>query len=330
VSRAQPESTTVLHDLIVVSQRRSDLLGIMGRPREAMQQALADRQRILAELARRPGDPLFQSDLCVAYGRLIDMKQAAADTLGAIEECTAYLRLTEDLFRAQPGDPGHRRGALIACTKMAELRGMRGDRDSALAFYCRAEGLAREAVAALPHDTDASRDLSIVYGAHGLFLAAGGELDSALAVYGLGMKIAEDLAARDPDNALPQADVAAGHYEIGTMLMKGRRFQAAEHRFREAFQRYGRLAAADTGNAESRAYMARSGRGAGEACQALSRETGSGAERSRWRARALTWLARSLELYRRLAQSGALTGEEAGAPEELGRVVAELQAQAGG
>jgi serine/threonine protein kinase/tetratricopeptide (TPR) repeat protein len=329
VSKAQPESTTVVHDLIVVSQRRSDLLGIMGRPREAMSEAANARQRILSELSRRPDDLRFQTDLCVAYGRLINMKQAAADTMGAIEECTAYLALAEKMFRASPGDPGYRRGALISCTKMAELRAMRGDRDSALIFYRRAEGLALEAVAALPNNTDASRDLSIVYGAHGLFLADGGELDSALAVYGHGMKIAEDLAGSDPDNALQQADVAAGHYEIGTMLMKGRRYAAAERRFAEAFDRYARLAAADTGNAESRTYMARSGRGAGEACGALADRARSQVDRSRWRTRALSWLGKSLDLYRGLAKAGALMGDETAAPQELDRLVAKARTEVG-
>jgi non-specific serine/threonine protein kinase/serine/threonine-protein kinase len=175
VCAAQPESAMAVHDLVVVSQRRSDLLNVMGRPREAMSAALETRERILAELVRRPEDPLFQGDLCVAYGRLVNMKQAASDTLGAIEECTAYLQLVERLFRASPADPALRRGALIACTKMAELLEMRGDRPAALAHYQRAGGLAREAVAALPHTTDASRDLSSVYGVPGMFLASGFE-----------------------------------------------------------------------------------------------------------------------------------------------------------
>jgi non-specific serine/threonine protein kinase/serine/threonine-protein kinase len=324
VCAAQPESAMAVHDLVVVSQRRSDLLNVMGRPREAMSAALETRERILAELVRRPEDPLFQGDLCVAYGRLVNMKQAASDTLGAIEECTAYLQLVERLFRASPADPALRRGALIACTKMAELLEMRGDRPAALAHYQRAGGLAREAVAALPHNTDASRDLSIVYGVHGMFLASGGEIDSALAVYGLSMTIAEQLAAQDPDNALQQADVAAGHHEIGIMLAKGRRYRAAEASFREAFERFGRLVAADTGNAEHRTYLARSGRGAAEACRALSQQVRSSAERSQWRARAAAWFGRSLSLYRELDRAGALTGEDAAAPGELERIVAGL------
>ncbi len=64
VSRAQPESSSTFHNLVVVSQRRTDLLEVMGRPREAMDEALATRERIRAELARRPNDPLFLSDLC--------------------------------------------------------------------------------------------------------------------------------------------------------------------------------------------------------------------------------------------------------------------------
>ncbi len=328
VSRAWPESTSVLHNRIVVSQRRSDVLDIMGRRHEALSEAVATGARIRAELVRRPGDPMLTNDLCVNYGRVINMKQASSDTVGAIADCTEYLALVEGMFRANPADAGWRRGALIACTKMAELRGMRGDRDSSEVFYRRAEGLALQAIQSQPDNTDASRDLSIVYGAHALFLADGGSLDSALAVYDLGMKIAEDMAARDPDNALQQSDVAAGHYEIGTMLMKGRRHEAAERRFDEAFARYTRLAAADTGNAESRLYMARSSRGAGEACEALSRAA-AGAARARWRTRALTWFGRSADVYRGLARRGALTGEESAAPQEIDRMIAGLRKDGG-
>jgi non-specific serine/threonine protein kinase/serine/threonine-protein kinase len=326
VAQAQPESSSVVHDEIVVTQRLTDLLRVMGRPGEAMKRALESRDRILAQLAKRPNDRVFLADLCIASNRLTDMKLAAADTAGAVAECRTNLDLAEWFFRDDPKNPEHRRGALIAGSKMAALQASSGHRDSALASYQRAERLAIEAVAALPQNTDASRDLSIVYGMHGLFLADGGDLDSALAVYGHGMKLAEDLAAADPDNTLQQSDVAAGHYEIGTMLLQGHRARAAEGRFREAFERYRRIAAADSGSAESRAYMARICRQAGEASREVSRGAHSDAERAQWRARALTWLEKSRELYSRLAATGALVGEETRAPAELNQLVATVRA----
>jgi tetratricopeptide (TPR) repeat protein len=237
-------------------------------------------------------------------------------------ECRAYVDLAEQMIRARPGDLAARRGALVATTRMAEFCEMRGDRDSALVFYRRAERFARDAVDALPNNTDAARDLSIVYGTYGLVLAIGGELDSALAVSDRGMRIFEDLAAKDPDNALQQADVAASHYEIGTMLMKGRRHEAAARSFGEAWERFGRLSTSDTSNAETRINMARSGREAGNACDARAHEARSVDERSRWRNEAHSWWARSLALYRALEQSGALTGEDAAAPEELDERIA--------
>src|SRR6185503_13145271 len=101
--------------------------------------------------------------------------------------------------------------------------------------------------------------------------AEGGDVDEALAVYGRGMAIAETLAAGDPDNVLQQSDVASGHYEIGTMLVNGRRYLDAEPRFVEAFDRFAKLAVADSGNVSNRVWMARSGRQAGEVCRALAR-----------------------------------------------------------
>jgi len=323
VAKAEPESTSVTHDLFVVSQRRSDLLYVMGRCDEAMQEAIGIRDSIRSLLARSPDSRFLQEDLCVTYGRIVNMKhEGAADTLGALAECKNYIALVEKLFRSDRANPAYRRGTLIANTKMAQLRALIGEQDSANVFYARAEALAREAVAASANNTDAKRDLSIVYGDHALSLAEAGELDSALAIYGLGMKISEEMAAADPSNVLPQADIAASHYDIGTMLMKGRRYDEAEQRFEEAFRRYDRLASADTSNAESRVYMARSGRGAGEACDALSRAARSPAERRRWRTHALSWLEQSRDLYRELAKAGAIQGDDAKAPAELDHLIA--------
>jgi eukaryotic-like serine/threonine-protein kinase len=325
VSQAQPESVSVTHDRFVVSLRRLDLLYVMGKRREAIDEATAIKQEILAILSKTPDARLFEEDLCVTYGRLVNMKQQAADTLGAIRECTPYLALVEGLYHSDLGNPAYRRGTLISNTLMAQLRASVGDRDSALVFFERAEALAREAAAASSDNTDALRDLSIVYGQHGMFLADGGDIDSALVVYDHGAKITERLAAADPSNALVQADVASSHYEIGTILMKGRRYGAAEERFREAFERYGKLVLADTSNAENRQFMAQSGRGAGEACRALSRQSRSAAERSRWKTAALTWFGQSRDLYRELAKAGALTGGEEKAPDELDGVIAGLR-----
>ena len=324
-SRARPESASIVHDLIVVSQRRADLLGItLNRTGEAMEEISSIRQRILAELSRHPDDAVLQGDLAVTYGRLIILKHAAADTSGADAECRGYLDLAERILGARPDDPEARRGALIACTRMAEFREMRGHRDSAAVFYRRALGLARDAVAASPHNTDAARDLSIVYGTYGLFLANGGEIDSALAVSNRGMAIVEDLAAKDPDNVLLRSDVAEAVHDIGDVLMKGRRYPAAQREFSESYERFKAIAAADTANAESRIFMARCSRGAGEACRRLSDEADAQTERSLWQSRALKWLSRSREIYRGLAAAGRLSGEETTAPQELDRLIARL------
>jgi non-specific serine/threonine protein kinase/serine/threonine-protein kinase len=322
VARAEPESTTVAHNLILVSQRRADVLRMTGRPQEA----LAEVMRAQAQLARHPRDPQFESDLCVGYGRAIDLKVAAADTAGAIADCTEYLALVERQYAEHAGEAGYRRGVLIAATKMAEVRAMRGDRDSVLVFYRRAETLARDAAAADPNNTDATRDLSIVYGAHALYLAQVGELDSALAIYDKGMRIAEQMAAADPDNVQQQVDVADGHFEIGTMLVGGGRAEAALARFREAAARYKTLARADTGNVQLRLSVAMSCRQAGEACGALAGRATTPGERARWRTQAIDWLAESLRYYGPLADAGALVGDDVSAPRLIRARLAALRA----
>ncbi len=326
VSEAQPDSLRVSRDLIVTTQRRSDLLGVMGRRDEAMREALAARERIVSELNRHPDNTDLKGDLLLAYDRMSDMKLAAADTQGAIDDWRFAANLAEEIFREDPRDPARRRGVLIACTKVANLMASRGDRAGALASYGRAETLARESVAAFPNNTEARRDLSIVYGMIGIFLARGGEIDSGLAVYDQGMSLSEEMASEDPANMLFQADVAAGHFEIGTVLMDGRRYEAAEARFREAFDRFSVLVAADSANHENRLNMARCGRRAGQACLELSKRAASSGRRSSWRARCAGWFEKSLDIYKRLERDGGLTGEDAAAPAETARELAALRA----
>ena len=56
--------------------------------------------------------------------------------------------------------------------------------------------------------------------------------------------------------------------------------------------------------------------GAGEACEALASGSASSAGRARWRAEALDWYVRSLEVYRQLDARGALVTGDAEAPRE--------------
>ena len=214
---------------------------------------------------------------------------------------------------------------MVGYAKMAKLLAMTGSRDSADHYYRRAEVLAVECVQALPNNTDASRDLGIVYEMRAMFMADGGEIDSALVVYGRGMKISEGLAASDPSDVLQQADVANCHFETGTILMKGHRYREAEAQFGDAYQRYGRLAVHDSSNAETRTFMARSGRQAGEACLALTSRSGAAGERARWRASALDWFEKSLGLYRGHASAAALTGDDVGAQADVSRKVEALR-----
>jgi tetratricopeptide (TPR) repeat protein len=297
----------------------------MGRHQDALDEAVSNRRSIDEELATRPGDTVFLSDLAVCAQRLMDLRLAAADTAGAVEECRTNVNIAEALLRTDPTNAYNRRAALIACAKLAHLQSVTGRRDSALASYLRAERFAVEAVRTQPENTDASRDLSIVYGMRGLFHAENGDLDSALVVYGRGMAISEDLAAKDPDNVLQQTDLADGHLEIGEMLMKLQRYREVEERAVDAFQRYSRIAAADSTNVGARIQIARSCRRAGEACFEQSKRAASAEERRRTRERALDWLERSRDLYTRLKAAGALVGEDAALPSQLERQVGEVR-----
>lgn len=300
-------------------------MGRMGRTEEAMKMELDAKHRVLAERARHPDDALLRGDLAVACDRLSDLKFAAGDTLGALEEQAEGVKMIEQPYFKTPHDPAARRSIMVGYAKLARLLAARGDRDSAASYYRRAEGLAVEAVRALPNNTDASRDLGIVYAMRALFMADGGDIDSALVAYERGMRIAEDLAAADRSDVLQQADVAHGHYEMGTILMKGRRYREAETRSSDAFRRYAGLAAHDSGNAETRMFMARASRQAGEACAALATRSATAEERPRWRAKARDWLEKSLGLYRALGSAGTLAGQDAGAEAEISRQLETLR-----
>jgi hypothetical protein len=116
---------------------------------------------------------------------------------------------------------------------------------------------------------------------------------------------------------------------VGTILMKGGRYQQAEESFAEAYRRFALLAAHDASNAETRVFLARTSRQAGEACQKASR-SGGREEATRWKLRARDWFQRSLAHYRQLGKDGALSGQEVGAPAEVSNQLAALQASVGG
>ncbi|HEU4941612.1 MAG TPA: hypothetical protein VFT97_08345, partial [Candidatus Eisenbacteria bacterium] len=325
---ACPDSMGIQRDLVVTMQRLGDVLGRMGRREEGMKMELDAKRHVLAQRALHPDEPLLVGDLGVATDRLSDLKFAAGDTLGAVKEITEGSDVFEQLYRKNPKDPAVRRSRMVGLAKLARLleqhdRGRAGD------YYAKSQDLAEQAVQEFPNNTDASRDLGIVYSWRSLFMAEYGSIDSALALHEQGMRIAEGLAASDPSDVLQQADLANGHLEVGTILMKGRRYAQAEESFAEAYRRFTRLAAHDTSNAETRTFLARASRQAGEACQKASR-SGTRNDATRWKLKARDWYEKSLAHYRQLGKAGALSGQDAGAPAEVSNQLAALQGSAGG
>ena len=329
LSVAWPESISVRRNLIVVTQRLAEMQHVRGHLGEALTMQLEAKRQVAAEWARHPDYELLRGDMGVACDRLFDLKLQMGDTLGAVAELREGLADIQPYYDAHPHDPSSRRAMLVSFAKLGGVHTARGERDSALANYGRATELSRQAVAELPHDSDAMRDLSVVYGMHATLLADGGAIDTALAIYDLSQRILEDLVGRDSANVVDRSGVAQGHYQIGTILMKGHRYKPAVQRFGEAFRRLTTLAAVDTSNAETRGYVARVGRAAGEACEALANHAASTTERARWRAQALDWYTRSLGAYRVLDARGALAAGEATAPDQLATRVAALRGESG-
>ena len=324
-SAACPDSLAFSRDLVVTMQRLGDVLGRMGRKDDAMRLEVDAKRRVLGERARHPDDILLQGDLGVACDRLSDLKFAAGDTLGAVAEGQEGLKVVEQMYRRDPRNPASRRSMMVGSAKVARLLAVSGDRSGADQLYRRAEGLAVAAVEEFPNNTDARSDLGIVYGMRGMFLADGGAIDSALSVYSRGLRITESLAASDSSDVLQQADIANGHFETGTILMKGRRYRQAEDQFSDAFQRFARLAAHDKSNAETRTFMARVSRKAGDACRMVALQSTAPEERIRWRSKALDWYGKSVDLYRALGGAGALAGDDLGAEAEVSRQMASLR-----
>jgi non-specific serine/threonine protein kinase/serine/threonine-protein kinase len=325
---ACPESLGIQRDLVVTMQRLGDVLGRMGRREEGMKLELEAKQHVLAQRALHPDEPLLVGDLGVATDRLSDLKFAAGDTLGAVKEIGEGNDALEQLYQKNPKDAAVRRSMMVGYAKLARLLEQH-DRSRAGDYYAKSQNLAEQAVREFPNNTDASRDLGIVYSWRSLFMAQGGSIDSALALHERGTRISEDLAASDPDDVLQQADLANGHFEVGTILMKGGRYPQAEESFAEAYRRFARLAAHDSSNAETRVFLARTSRQAGEACQKASRSAGR-EEAVRWKLRAKDWLQKSLAHYRQLGKDGALTGQDVAAPVEISNQLAALQGSVGG
>lgn len=322
---AWPESASVRRNLIVVTQRLADIQRVTGHLSRAVDMQVEARQRIRAELARPGADPMLLRDMGVACDRLFDLRIEQGDTLAALDEfvqADSSLRVLVALF---PGDPINRRAELLTCAKRAGVFASLGRRDTARALFARAIALGRDAVAEQPNDTDALRDLSILYGMRANFLSEGGFVDSALAEYANAQAIVERLVVLDPANVVDRLGVSQGEFEIGRILMMGRRHREALGRFERASKGFAALAAADSGNAENRGFLARSCRGAGEACEALAGTRSPGADRDGWRARAIDWYERSLLAYGHLRRSGELTSFDATAPRAIAARLLELR-----
>ena len=324
-SRLEPDSLEFGRNLVLTKQRLGDLLGQMGQKDEAMRLAQEGKRWILAELARHPENELLPGDLGVACDRISDMRLAAGDTVGALQELLEATPVFTALYQKDPNEPQRKRSAMVGYAKTAYLRALRGDRPRAATDYRMSQDLALELVRTQPNNMDAVRDLGVVYGMRAMFFAEGGEFDSALALYERGMKLSEGLAAVDPNDVLQQIDLAKGHFETGAILLRARRYQEAEERFRDAYRRFSELAANDAGNMELRAQMARASRRAGDACSAMA-TPGSGAK-AVWRAKAVEWYSKSLNLYRSLASSGSLAAAESGAADEVSRLLASLPSE---
>jgi tetratricopeptide (TPR) repeat protein len=324
-SRGAPDSVEFARNLVLTMQRLGDLRNQMGQKEEAMRLAQEGKRRILALASRYPENELPAGRLrrrlrphqrhAVGRGRY---RRGPPGTAGGI----AWRR------EAGPGGPQEaqrRRSRMVSHAKTAYLRALTGDRTGAATDYERSQELALELVRDQPNNTDATRDLGVVYGMRAMFLADGGAIDSALALYERSMRISEDMAAADPSDVLQQVDLAKGRAEIGSILMKGRRYPEAEDRFRDAYQSYSRLAAKDSSNAALRGQMARTSRDAGDACRAMAERSGAAGERALWRSRAADWYSKSLALYRSLSSAGALSGSEAGAPEQVSSLLASVR-----
>ena len=324
-SRGAPDSVEFARNLVLTMQRLGDLRNQMGQKEEAMRLAQEGKRRILALASRYPENELLPGDFGVACDRISDMRLAAGDTVGALQEQLEALPGGARQDQGGPQEAQRRRSRMVSHAKTAYLRALTGDRTGAATDYERSQELALELVRDQPNNTDATRDLGVVYGMRAMFLADGGAIDSALALYERSMRISEDMAAADPSDVLQQVDLAKGRAEIGSILMKGRRYPEAEDRFRDAYQSYSRLAAKDSSNAALRGQMARTSRDAGDACRAMAERSGAAGERALWRSRAADWYSKSLALYRSLSSAGALSGSEAGAPEQVSSLLASVR-----
>ena len=321
-AQAAPESLDYARDLILTQQRLADLRQAEGHSEEAMDLATTALAGIERLRVKFPDNPLLPGDLILAHDRMGDWKLAAGDSAGATVERQFCMNFAEEMYRKDPG-ARWRRGIIVQCAKTAELLAARHERAAARASYERSLGAAKEAAAEQKDNTETLRDLSIVYSMFAMFSAQEGEIDSALTLYDQSMKISEDLAAQDPGNVLAAADVASGHLQMGTMLLEGSRYEAALVRFNEAFTRYAPLIAADTSNVGNRLAFAHSGRGAGEASEALYRAAPA-AQRERFRMLAVDWFRKSRDVYEGLERQGALGGEDTQWPVKLAQRISEL------
>jgi hypothetical protein len=186
----------------------------MGQKDEAMTMAKDARGRLGDRTKPASRRCPAARDLGVAYDRISDMRLAAGDTLGALEESLTGMEVVVALHRDEPSEPQWRRSLMVAHAKTANLRAMTGDRAGAARDYQRSRTWRsmRARFPTTPTRPGPGRGVRHTRDV----LAEAGEIDSARSSsMSDPWRSRRAPAAADPDDVLQQIDLAKGQFEMG-------------------------------------------------------------------------------------------------------------------
>jgi non-specific serine/threonine protein kinase/serine/threonine-protein kinase len=318
--RLRPQDAALSLELSSAYDRLGYVMAAAGDTRGALDLYRQSRQLVELIAGPAPEDPDLKRMLAISHQRIGNTLgnpnyPNLGDTAGAATALQQAIDLLTDVVAARPTAAPARRALAAACSNLSDVRVARGELDAADEALGRALRLYRELLESDSSDAQARRDVALVRLKEAHIASEGRRFVQARVAADAAVAEFEVLAAADPKNTALQGDVTAALSQAGDIRIR----QGAPDEALPIFVRMTRLQEAiaqqDPGNVEVRYALgiAYSQLGEAHAAAAAADRTRPA---SRWR-EAAAWYERSLEIFKRLEQEGALTGSDAGQPARL-------------
>jgi len=203
--------------------------------------------------------------------QLGQVRQARADSTGALKAYEESLALAESLVRSDPQNPVWQLGLGTSHFYVGDIKRRRGDLDSALRHFQQYQDIARRLVERDPANLEWKLELSYGYSNVAAILSGQGNYAAAREQLELTRDIQTELAQARPDDTAIQTSRANNFDRLGVVDLRLGAFGDAAASFTRELEIYERLGQQQPGNARNLRRIAVSQSFLGEALRAQGR-----------------------------------------------------------